>query len=534
MIKPLKIKDPIFGYISVEDVDVYTVLNSAMFHRLQDVIQTSYQSVYPSATHNRFTHSLGVYHLGQMAAAKLTNDILIQKLCTNKEVDELTKTFILACLMHDIGHSPFSHTGEKFYFQYDEDNSEIPIIWKRLLDELSDEDFVKDSDGKNKTKGAEHEIMSAYVSLVNFKSIFRFIDKSFFVRCIIGLKYENRKDVRNCFIELLNSKTIDVDKLDYLIRDSFITGFKSINIDYERLLNAICVINEEDCLTLGFEKSALSTLENVILAHDMERKWIQNHPVIKYESYLVSYMIAKTQAFYKEQKIDLFSASSLSEKGIGRRSKKICLLSDSDIRTYTKKFFSKDKIIKEYYARSLRRKPLWKSESEYRILFEQRGVDDRILGELESRISSLEDFLVGKFDIPIINEDALIYLKSELPDESLPEKIRSGKADELKKSIDLLNVLKSYSEKKGIPFEYVLLSAQQFTTGFNKEEFRSIKVRFDDKNLKPLDSVIYLFSTDKPRENFFYLFADSTMRNNIDVREMTFELVQFILKEYNK
>ena len=58
MIKPLKIKDPIFGYIPVEDDDLYTVINSAMFHRLQDIIQTSYQSVYPSATHNRFTHSL--------------------------------------------------------------------------------------------------------------------------------------------------------------------------------------------------------------------------------------------------------------------------------------------------------------------------------------------------------------------------------------------------------------------------------------------------------------------------------------------
>lgn len=534
MIKPLKIKDPIFGYISVDDDALYTVINSAMFHRLQDIIQTSYQSVYPSATHNRFTHSLGVYHLGRIAVVKLSRDILNQKLCKDEELKRLSKTFVLACLMHDIGHSPFSHTGEKFYFQYSKDNSKIPIIWRKLLDELNDKSFIKDSDGENKTKGAEHEIMSAYVSLVNFKSIFRYLDKGFFVRCIIGLKYADKNDIRNCFIELLNSKTIDVDKLDYLLRDSFVTGFKSIDIDYERLLNAICVIKENDSVSLGFEKSALSTLENVILAHDMEKKWIQNHPVIKYESYLVSYMIAKTQTFYKENKIDLFSALSLSEKGIGRGSKKICLLSDSDIRTYTKKFFSKDTIIKEYYARGLRRKPLWKSESEYRILFEQRGVDDRILGELESRISSLEDFLVGRFDIPMINQEALSYLESELPDESLPEEIRSGKADELKKSIDLLNVLKTYSEKKQIPFEYVLVSAQQFTTGFNKDEFKYIKVRFDDKNIRSLDSVIYLFSADKPRENFFYLFVNSTIRNKIDVREMTFELVRFILTEYNK
>lgn len=533
--KLLKIKDPIFGYISVDDSDLYIVINSAMFHRLQDVIQTSYQSVYPSATHNRFTHSIGVYHLGRIAATKLSKDILAQNLCKTKCLEKLTKTFILACLMHDIGHSPFSHTGEKFYFQYADENSKIPIIWQQLLDELDDKDFIKDADGENATKGAEHEIMSAYVSLVNFRSIFRYLDKSFFVRCILGVKYSDKKDIRNCFIELLNSKTVDVDKLDYLIRDSFITGFKSINIDYERLLNAICVIHKPDYVSLGFEKSALSTLENVILAHDMERKWIQNHPVIKYESYLVSYMIAKTQAFfYKKNKIDLFSASSLSEKGIGRGMKKVCLLGDSDIRTYTKKFYLKDSIITEYYARGKRRKPLWKSESEYRILFEQRGVDERILGELESRIRALENLLVGKFDIPIINQKSLDYLESELPDDSIPEKIRSVKVGELKKSIDLLNVLKKYSEAKKLPFEYVLVSAQQFATGFNKDEFKSIKVRFDDENIKTLDSVIYLFSANQPRENFFYLFVDSKIRNKINVKKMTFELVNFILKEYNK
>ncbi len=363
--KTLKIKDPIFGYIPVNDIDLYTVINSAMFHRLQDIIQTSYQSVYPSATHNRFTHSLGVYHLGRIAVTKLKKDISEQSLKVEEDLEKLSKTFVLACLMHDIGHSPFSHTGEKFYFQYkSEENSKTPIVWQQLLKILDDKEFIKDSDGENRTKGAEHEIMSAYVSLVNFPKIFEDLDKGFFVRCIIGLKYADKKDVRNCFIELLNSKTIDVDKLDYLIRDSFITGFKSINIDYERLLDAICIINTDDELSLGFEKSALSTLENVILAHDMERKWIQNHPVIKYECYLVSYMISKTQAYYESKGINLFSAESLSDKGSGDNENHICLLSDSDIVTYTKRFYAEDPIVKEYYSRESRRKSLWKSESE--------------------------------------------------------------------------------------------------------------------------------------------------------------------------
>lgn len=533
MIKTLKIKDPIFGYIPVSDNDLYTVINSAMFHRLQDIIQTSYQSVYPSATHNRFTHSLGVYHLGQIAVAKLQSDILKQELADEDCLKKLSKTFVLACLMHDIGHSPFSHTGEEFYFQYNE-NPNIPVIWQKLLDLLNDDSFIADSNGNTQTVGKEHEIMSAYVSLVNFPQIFNDLDKSFFVRCIIGLKYSDKTDIKNCFVELLNSKTIDVDKLDYLIRDSYITGFKSINIDFERLLNAICVMKSSEEITLGFEKSALSTLENVILAHDMESKWIQNHPVIKYECYLVSYMISKAQVYYKSKNINLFSSDALSEKGVSNEETTICLLSDSDIIAYTKQLYSSDLIIKEYFCRGERRKSLWKSESEYRILFEQRGVTNEILTELEKRISSLEDLLLEKFDIPLINQNTLDYLKSEINDETIPELIRKSKSLELQKSIDLLNVLKNYSENNNIMFEYVLVSAKQFKTGFNKDEFKSIKVRFSKDDIKTLESVVYLFSAKKPNDNFFYLFANSSERDKIDVSKLTFEIVDFILKEHNK
>ena len=59
-----QIKDPIYGYINIED-DFISVIDTPEYQRLRNVIQTSYQALYPSALHNRFTHSIGVFHLGK-------------------------------------------------------------------------------------------------------------------------------------------------------------------------------------------------------------------------------------------------------------------------------------------------------------------------------------------------------------------------------------------------------------------------------------------------------------------------------------
>lgn len=533
MDKHLKIKDPIFGYITVDDKDLCTIINSAMFQRLRDIVQTSYPSVYPSAVHNRFTHSLGVYHLGNIAQASLVSDAKKQQIAKIDSLEALSKTFLLACLMHDIGHSPFSHTGEHFYFE--EEIGDRPKIWKLLLEQLKDTDFYDDLPVNLDPVGAEHEIMSAYVSIVYFSEILNNYDKSFFTRCIIGLKYSDRKDIRNCFIDLLNSKTIDVDKLDYLIRDSYTTGFKSINIDYNRLLEAVCIISKDRNLILGFDKSALSTLESVILAHDMERKWIQNHPVIKYEGNLISYMIAKAQSSFKEKGISLFSPEALSEKGIEVGSEKVCLLSDSDINAFSKKLYGQDSKITEYYAREKRKKPLWKSEAEYKTYFNENvGVTEDVLSLLEERFKSLEKSLIQKFDFPIINQESLSYFKNEIGDSDLPANILDQKKEVMGKAIGLIEILKRFSENNNISFEYVISSASQFKTGFNKEDFKKIKVRFSSDNIYKLDQVLQLFSAKPPRDNFFYLFVNAEDKLKINVSKLTKELIDFILKEFRE
>ena len=357
----VKIKDPIYGYIEIsEDGVVKTIINSALFHRLENIIQTSYTAVYPSSVHNRFVHSIGVYYLGTLAIEG------IKKNCNEeikKELEKYEGTFKLACLLHDLGHSPFSHTGEVYY-----DNvKETP--WDRLMKELSDPEFKNDGDNLGKHPGAAHERMSALESIIAFKDYIQAEQRPFFVRCIIGLKYKNKTDIRNCFIELLNSSTIDVDKLDYLIRDRYFTGFKSVSIDYERLLGSVCIVkNDDDEYILGFTKTGLSTLESVILAHDMERKWIQGHPVIQYECFLLDSIINKIVKKYKEQDIELFSLEALTEKGLPYGSGKVVrLLSDADILFAANNELYDSNAVQEYFNRDKRKRSLWKTEAEYRF-----------------------------------------------------------------------------------------------------------------------------------------------------------------------
>ena len=65
--RPKKFRDPVYGYIEIDDEIVHNIIDTAVFQRLRQIRQTSYEPLYPSSLHNRFVHSLGVYHLGKKA-----------------------------------------------------------------------------------------------------------------------------------------------------------------------------------------------------------------------------------------------------------------------------------------------------------------------------------------------------------------------------------------------------------------------------------------------------------------------------------
>ena len=521
----------IYGYIEIdENEDVKTIINSALFHRLENIIQTSYTAVYPSSVHNRFIHSIGVYYLGTLAIEG------IKKNCASEILGELTKyerTFKLACLLHDLGHSPFSHTGEEYY------DSVEKKPWDRLKEELSDTDFSNDGDKLGKHPGAAHERMSALESIIYFKDYIQKDQRSFFVRCIIGLKYREKTDIRNCFIELLNSSTIDVDKLDYLIRDSYFTGFKSVSIDYERLLGSVCIVKNEEDYILGFTKTGLSTLESVILAHDMERKWIQGHPVIQYECYLLDSIIYKIVDKFKnegneqsKEGTELFSLDALTTNGLKcNNGKTIRLLSDADIFSIAKNELYDVDAVQEFFNRDKRRRSLWKTEAEYRYFVENKiGLDEnKKLGPAIESLQKLMNAYREKCkELPLIDDNFLTYLEKEIRESSKIDPSLRKDSNTTQKTLALVKKIKKFSTQNNYKFEYCLRTCKQFNSSFNKDALKEAKIFFDRSKNVDLGEVINLFEQNKPNENFFYFYVSPQDHANFKTAEFVRVLRDFV------
>ncbi|MFQ9065397.1 MAG: hypothetical protein ACLR5R_09810 [Eubacterium sp.] len=223
---------------------------------------------------------------------------IAKKLLGNNEiVEKYRESFLFACLLHDVGHSPFSHTCEDLYNYRDKVSNIESIINQKLLSTVENfldkeefEDFSKDYEyiinaHDNICKApSEHEIMSIIVIMNNFanfssgfpETIRHSLSKDLIIRSVIGCVYSvnhslsqdviTDRGIKNCLIRLLNSSTVDVDKLDYIARDTMMSGYENIALDNERLLSSVSFVVKDEIYYPAFNKSALSVINNVILA----------------------------------------------------------------------------------------------------------------------------------------------------------------------------------------------------------------------------------------------------------------------------
>lgn len=254
-----RILDTVHGYIMVEDHFIEHIIDTQYFQRLRRVEQTSIRSVYPSARHDRFIHSLGVYHIGSLIVDHLKKEAEANKYWgeTEASMSMIYESYLAACLLHDVGHAPFSHSFEHFFGQKSS-------LAKRLKELISNEDFNADVDLIMKNDAPNyHEFMSAIVACNKFKGgLERMnINTELVARMITGTFYQAKvrlHQVHNCFISLLHGNIIDADRLDYACRDVWASGYSTSSIDLRRLISALHIMrNSKREYVVCFESNLL-------------------------------------------------------------------------------------------------------------------------------------------------------------------------------------------------------------------------------------------------------------------------------------
>ncbi len=226
MLDNLEIRDPVHGLI-YRDSHERELIDTKIFQRLRSLHQLALAHlVYPGATHTRFDHSLGAFHVaGGLAKALLLSD-------------SDRRLVRLATLLHDIGHGPFSHVSE-------------PILKKHALPAaLADKEESK-----------IHEIISAKIILEN-DELKRHLGDSEREK-IVGLLAGTFGDT---YLHEMVSGPIDADKQDYLLRDSHFTGVKYGIYDQERLRNTLRIHEDNEDRVIAISIDGLHTLEQFVLA----------------------------------------------------------------------------------------------------------------------------------------------------------------------------------------------------------------------------------------------------------------------------
>jgi HD superfamily phosphohydrolase len=251
------INDPVHGFIKIPTNLIYDLLEHPYIQRLRRIKQLGLTSfVYPGATHTRFQHALGALHLMGLAIESIRQKNIV---ITNEEAEALTA----AILLHDIGHGPFSHALEQ-----------------SIIADLTHEDLS--------------------IMLMNK------LNKEFGGKLNMALDIFNNNYPKN-FLHQLVSGQLDMDRMDYLMRDSFYAGVAEGTIGTERIIKMLNVIDDQ----LVVEAKGIYSIEKFLIARRLMYWQVYFHKtVIAAENLLVKVLQrAKTVA---DDDPDLFATESLN------------------------------------------------------------------------------------------------------------------------------------------------------------------------------------------------------------------------------
>ncbi|MGA2626395.1 MAG: HD domain-containing protein [Candidatus Bathyarchaeia archaeon] len=223
------IKDPLYGYIRLTEIE-RNVIDTLAVQRLRRIRQLAgAEFVYPAANHTRFEHVLGTMYLAGVVSENLPVHLTIEE----------RQKIRLAALLHDVGHAPFSHLFEPLLLKYMGRNHEDMSRW-----------IIADS-----TLG----------DVIN--------DQGIDAKELSGLAVGKPSNSEKPFLGQIISSSFDVDKMDFVVRDSYHTGAGYGSVDVFRLIYTMDVLDGN----LAVDITALPTLESLIIARLESFKTIYFH-----------------------------------------------------------------------------------------------------------------------------------------------------------------------------------------------------------------------------------------------------------------
>ena len=343
--------DPIYGFVSIPDELHFDIIEHPYFQRLRRIKQVSMTNlVYPGANHTRFAHSLGAMHLMRRAVHLLRGkgyDI----------TDEELEAASLAILLHDSGHGPFSHTLENSIVQ-----------------------------------GVSHEELSLKVM-----QKFNAIHSGRLEMAIQMFKGEYEKG----FLTKLISSQLDVDRIDYLKRDSFFTGVAEGSVNAERLLEMMEVVGNE----LAIEAKGIYSVESFIVARRIMYWQVYMHKAVLSAEYMLRNILKRAKMLSQER--DLFATPALSfflknqhafEDGNDQdfALDQFCQLDDYDVMTAVKAWcHDKDRVLAEL-CRRLTDRHL------FRIGMKEEAFDPNYINDMRQKIAQLYGWSLEEADFLLL------------------------------------------------------------------------------------------------------------------------------------
>lgn len=267
--KTYKVRDPIYGFIKL-DAQEMDIINTPYFQRLRRIKQLSLTDmVYPGASHTRFEHSLGVM---QMASDMFENIVRsknnLERLVLDVQpagLDRTKKIVRLAALLHDIGHAPFSHSGEEL----------MPFI-------PTEHPKYK----PNERKRYEHEDYGISIVKLLLRDLIEqhpLCDsleiKAEDITTLLGDQSVPPSRISVIWKELISSQ-LDADRADYLLRDSLHIGVNYGVFDKNRLVNCVTIgESEEETSFLAIEEGGWHVAESLVIARYQMFSQVYFHPV---------------------------------------------------------------------------------------------------------------------------------------------------------------------------------------------------------------------------------------------------------------